>query len=247
MHSFLHDRIQQAAYSLVPAEDRNRLHYTIGTRLCSGLSETDLEEQAFELAAHLNAGVEDVSLTIDDREALAKINILAGQKALRVAAAKSAVGYLVTARDLLGPSSWTTAYDLASLCYSTLVDAEYASSQYPEALAYAEHSIQHVRTDLERLKLYSKCVRCATGTGDPLAAVKIGFEGLRCAGINIPLEEAPAGAFADALKTKVVLNERQIGELAKLPRLDQPLLEEAQAIIAALGAVAASHGVNTSI
>jgi predicted ATPase len=250
----LHDRVQQAAYSLVPPETRNQLHYAIGRRLCAGLSDLELADQAFDLAAHLNAGVEDVSLTLAEREHLARINLLAGQKALRVSAARSAVTYLITGRDLLGPSSWSTAYELASATYTALVDAEYASScaalagstpasclvthsNYVDALAYAEYSIQHVQNDLERLQLYSRGVRCATGTGDPSIAVRIGFDGLRCAGIDIPLDPEGATAYADALVDRVVLDVKQIGELAKLPKMQAPVLEEAQAVVAALGAL----------
>jgi predicted ATPase len=44
-YTFLHDRIQQAAYSLIPAEDRAEVHVSLGRVLLASLSNDELAEQ----------------------------------------------------------------------------------------------------------------------------------------------------------------------------------------------------------
>ena len=58
VYSFLHDRIQEAAYSFVPVKDQAGLHLRIGRLLTSNLAEEEIEERVFEVVNQLNRGAE---------------------------------------------------------------------------------------------------------------------------------------------------------------------------------------------
>src|SRR4029077_17436246 len=53
---FPHDRVQEAAYSLVPEPERARLHLEIGRRLWARTPPAELGERTFEIASQLNRG-----------------------------------------------------------------------------------------------------------------------------------------------------------------------------------------------
>src|SRR3984957_18787735 len=54
--TFLHDRIQQAAYSLIPEQHRAGVHLRIGRSLLASLTANQLDEQLFDVANQLNRG-----------------------------------------------------------------------------------------------------------------------------------------------------------------------------------------------
>src|SRR4028119_387036 len=79
-YKFLHDRVQQAAYSLIPNDQKKATHLKIGQLLLTNYSDIEKEEKLFDIVGHLNQGIELIN-QLSEREALAKLNLAAGCKA----------------------------------------------------------------------------------------------------------------------------------------------------------------------
>ena len=79
-YKFLHDRVQQAAYSLIPSEQQKATHLKIGQLLLQNTNQDDLEENIFDIVNQLNVGVELITEQ-EDKYKLARLNLIAGQKA----------------------------------------------------------------------------------------------------------------------------------------------------------------------
>ena len=79
-YRFLHDRVQQAAYSLIPENQKQATHLKIGQLLLQNYSEIEKEEKLFDIVGHLNQGIELITQP-SEREALAQLNLKAGGKA----------------------------------------------------------------------------------------------------------------------------------------------------------------------
>jgi predicted ATPase len=79
-YQFLHDRIQQAAYSLIPEEDRAEVHLRIGRVLLAGMTTDKLAERLFDVANQFNRGAARL-VDQDEKARVAKINLCAATNA----------------------------------------------------------------------------------------------------------------------------------------------------------------------
>ena len=93
-YSFLHDRVQEAAYSLIPEESRAEAHLRIGRLLAAHTPPEKREEAIFEIVNQLNRGAALIT-SAEERERLAELNLIAGRRAKASTAYASALTYLV--------------------------------------------------------------------------------------------------------------------------------------------------------
>jgi PAS domain S-box-containing protein len=104
-YGFLHDRVQEAAYSMIPKELRAEAHLRIGMLLAEHTPAEKREEAIFEIVSQLNRG-SDLVTSVDDRERLAELNLIAGRRAKLSTAYDSALKYLKAGRALLAEETW---------------------------------------------------------------------------------------------------------------------------------------------
>jgi len=93
MYRFLHDRVQQAAYSLIPEEERSETHLRIGRLLWSHTKPEKLEEDVYTVVNQINMGYKLVKEP-EERWKVALLNYIAGKKASAATAYLAAVKYL---------------------------------------------------------------------------------------------------------------------------------------------------------
>ena len=110
-YRFLHDRVQEAAYSLIPDGARAAAHLRIGRLLLSYIRPEKREEAIFEIVNQLNRGSQLIRST-EERRRLAELNLIAGRRGKRSTAYTSALLYLGAARALLTEKSWDEDYEL---------------------------------------------------------------------------------------------------------------------------------------
>src|SRR5208337_4809709 len=109
---YVHDRIQEAAYSLIPDDRRALAHLRIGRLLAEHIPSEKREEAIFEIVNHLNRGAELIT-SQDERERLAELNLRAGKRAKASTAYASALTYLTAGAALLPEDSWGRRRELA--------------------------------------------------------------------------------------------------------------------------------------
>ena len=94
-YRFLHDRVQEAAYALVPESERSREHLRIGRLLVAHTPPDRREETIFEIVNQLNRGA-TLMTSPDEREQLSRLNLIAGKRAKASAAYAAALDYFTS-------------------------------------------------------------------------------------------------------------------------------------------------------
>jgi len=129
---FLHDRVREAAYSLIPQESRAAEHLRIGLMMSALVPPKKLEEEIFDIVGHLNHGHHLVT-SIAERERIAALNLVAGRRAKSTIAYSSALKYFHEARKLLTDEAWSHNYDLVFSVECLLAECELLSRDMSSA------------------------------------------------------------------------------------------------------------------
>ena len=197
---FVHDRVQQAAYSLVSSEDQARLHLQIGRYLLSLRQDDD---HLFDLVNHLNAGLE-LMADADERNQLTRLNLTASLKARQSGAYLSAFDYVNLARQLAGNQSWADDYDFALLLHKTAADLEYLTGNFSAAETLLQTCLDQVRTLPEKADVYFLLMQIQSNTTRYYEAIDSARQGLQLLDFHFPEKATDADALIPAVLTKIL-------------------------------------------
>ncbi|OCQ93895.1 hypothetical protein BCD67_20450, partial [Oscillatoriales cyanobacterium USR001] len=176
-YRFLHDRVQQAAYSLIPEEQKQAIHYQIGQLLLQNTSIEQQDEKLFEIVNHLNVGM-DLIQTSAERETLAELNLRAGQRAKLSTAYTAAITYLTTGRELLTENHWITNHALTLELHLELAEVAYINSNFEQSQSLTKLIHQKAQTILEHTRAYEIEILSNTVQLRMLAAIDLGLHAL---------------------------------------------------------------------
>ncbi|MCG9886108.1 MAG: trifunctional serine/threonine-protein kinase/ATP-binding protein/sensor histidine kinase [Cyanobacteria bacterium] len=229
-YRFLHDRIQQAAYSLIPDEQRAALHYKIGQLLLNHFSGPHREERIFDIVGHLNLGV---SLITDagERLDLARWNLMAAQKATASSAYDATLQYLDQALELLPENSWIEHYDLTIKLHHHRLDAAYLTTQNEHLKAWGEIVLQNATTLLDRIKVYETRIMALRAEGKLLDAIALGLEVLKLLDLELPIQPTPEDIQTALDQSLRAWQDCAPMELFDLPSMQDPRLLAAMQIL----------------
>ena len=115
-YTWAHDQVQQAAYELIPLQQREKFHLLIGSRLLLSTPSSEIEEFIFYIVDNMNRGLNLVVNPYQKYE-VAELNLKAGEKVLERHSFHSSVKYLMTGISLLESDSWEKKYSLTIRLY----------------------------------------------------------------------------------------------------------------------------------
>ncbi|WP_448207128.1 trifunctional serine/threonine-protein kinase/ATP-binding protein/sensor histidine kinase [Azospirillum sp. sgz302134] len=189
-YRFLHDRVQQAAYALIPDEARAATHLSIGRLLLARGDGGDHGERLFDVLGHVNHGV---SLVVDgeERRRIAALNLTAAKQANASAAFEPAAVYAEAGLAFMSEEGWTADYGLMLELSMEAVGAACMGSDYAKAGALAEALAAKVRDPADAVPARFFQVSAATVRGDPLQALAIGLDAVRALGVDVPKRGTP--------------------------------------------------------
>lgn len=192
-YRFLHDRVQQAAYSLIPKHQKQILHLKIGKILLQNQKKEPLEKiekldtNIFDIVNQLNIGSKDnayFKLFIKS-DKLAELNLIAGRKAKTSVAYESAAKYLRIARKLLDITYWHIDYQLTLDIYTESAETEYLITNFEKAFSLSQIVLQKANKLLDKIKIYELLIDLNIGKGEQNKAVEVGLEATTMLGIVV--------------------------------------------------------------
>jgi PAS domain S-box-containing protein len=230
-YRFVHDRIHEAAYSLIPKDSRAEAHLRIGRLLAAQTPPQKLEEAIFDIVGQLNRGAALLTEP-GEREQLAEFNLMAGQRAKASTAYASALNYLTTGVQLLDEECWARRHGLIFALELNRAECELLTGQ----LAAADHRLtaltDRATTTIERANVVclQMDVYLLLDRSDGAVAVCLAY--LRHVGIEWSAHPDDDEVRHEYDQIWSTLGDRTIEEL-----IDLPLMEDAASLmtVSALG------------
>ncbi|AFY56347.1 putative ATPase [Rivularia sp. PCC 7116] len=215
-YKFLHDRVQQAAYSLIPEKQKQTTHYHIGQLLFNNTPEYKLSENIFEIVNQLNIGIDLITNVVEQNQ-LAKLNLIAGCKAKTATAYSAAMNYLTLGRNLLATTSWQNCYELTLSLYQESTEAAYLNTKFEEMNQLINEIHNRAKTLLDRIKVYEIEIQAHMAQNQFSEAIETGLQVLKLLGINFPETPNQSHIEAGMKKTFANLAQRNPLELIDIP------------------------------
>jgi PAS domain S-box-containing protein len=220
-YKFVHDRVHEAAYSLIPEELRASAHLRIGRLLLARTPPEKREEEIFEIVGQLNRGAALIT-SRDERQEVAALNLLAGKRAKTSAAYLSALNYLISGAALLADDAWEGNHGLAFALELNRAECEFLTGQLAaaeERLAAlsmrAAGTVEQATVTCLRVDLYMTLDRSSS-------AIAVGLDYLRNMGINWSPHPTDAEARSEYERVWSQLGSRAIEDLVDIPLMSDP-------------------------
>lgn len=214
-YRFIHDRVQEAAYSLIPEESRAETHLGIGRLLAAHTPPDKREETIFNIVDHLNRGIAFIT-SREEREQLAELNLIAGKRAKTTAAYASALTYLTTGLGLLANDSWERLHELRFTLELCGAECEYVTGEL--ALAEKRLTVLSSRAANETEHATVVCLRIDLYAMTQIErAIAVGLEYLRRVEIQWPAHPSKEDALREYGRMRSLLGGRSIEKLMEIP------------------------------
>ncbi|MEA5580303.1 AAA family ATPase [Nodularia harveyana UHCC-0300] len=215
-YKFIHDRVQQAAYALIPEAKKPVIHLKIGQLLLKNTPIPEREALIFDLVNQFNIAIPLIQLTAE-RQQLAEMNLVAGRKALASMAYPSALNYLNTGIQLLANDSWETQYQLTLALLETATEVAFLDGNFEEMEELAELVLQQAKTLLEKVKVYVIKIQAYTSQNRLLDAIAIARQVLQDFGLVFPDSPTTNDIEQGLAETRVLLADKTVEDLFNLP------------------------------
>ncbi|HXW05336.1 MAG TPA: sigma 54-interacting transcriptional regulator [Vicinamibacterales bacterium] len=242
-YAFLHDRVQQAAYELLPSDDRRTVHLDVGRLLWQQLGPDVPEDRLFEVVGHLNLGA-DLIADEQERRRVARLNLAAGRKAKLSTAYQAASTYLEAGIGLLPENAWAGQYELMFALHLESAECQYLSGQFEAAEGRFETLLSRAQSASDRAQVHGLRIVLYENLSRFDDAVTSGREGLALYGLVFPSAPADLERALDAeiARTQSLLEGRRIESLIELPVMQDPDVRTLMRLLTALWAPAYISG-----
>ena len=215
---FLHDRVQQAAYALIPDDRKQVVHLRVGQLMLQHSDDATLDEQLFEIVRHLNIGSDLIS-NETERLGLIRLNLRAGRKAKTSVAYEPALKYFDEGVRRLPADAWTAHYDLTFALHLERAECAYLCGAFDQAEQQLEDLLDRARSALEKAEIYRIRIVEYENTSRFAEARDWGKTGLALFGIAFPEDETERQEMLEAeiRAISALVGDREIEDLVTLP------------------------------
>ncbi|WP_428264802.1 ATP-binding protein, partial [Haliangium sp.] len=220
-YAFSHDRVQQAAYALIPANDEAAVHLNIARLLERSLSGEEREVRVFELVEHFVQGAALVDGD-DERLRAAGLCLVAGRRAEESMAHESARRFLGAGLAFMPEQSWRDHYELMRDLTMAAAEVEYVNADVATARRLTDELLDNARDLLDKAKVRELQMMFHIAQQEMPEALEIGLDTLSMLGVSLPREPEAVNARVEELREQLDLNQARLAELENHPELTDP-------------------------
>jgi len=229
---FLHDRVQQAAYQLIPEIEKKRIHYQIGHLMLENVSEEEHQEHIFDIINQFNAGLDFLR---DEAEKLqiAQLNRMAAEKAKAANAHESAYNYLKIGMKLLGNACWQNQYDESWYTYISAAETAYLIGERGDMEQLISVVLAHAKETLDKVKAYEVKIQAHIANHEMETAVKTAIKVLKLLNVRFPAKPTKLHILLAIIKFERTIKKKSAEDILNLPKMEDRLARAAVRIISA--------------
>ncbi len=230
---FSHDRVQEAAYSLLSESEKMSQHLKIG-RLLHQRTKNKKEVRIFAIVNHLNIGSSLIE-SQDERDDLAEMNLLAGKRAKLSAAYKSALTFLLNGVQLLGKNPWDRRYYTTLALYDEASESAYLAGDFELMEQLTRDVRENAKTLLDKEKAWEVAIRSLMAQNRLMDAIRLAQDVLKQLGLKLPSNPNKIHVLSEIIKTKLALRGKNPEGLVNLKRMTDPGLLAITRILSVVG------------
>jgi PAS domain S-box-containing protein len=215
-YKFIHDRIHEAAYSLISEHSRAESHLRIGRLLWEHFTPEKREEAVFEIVNQLNRGAALIT-SPDERERLAELNLIAGKRARASTAYVSALNYLAAGAELLSGDCWDSKYHLIFPLVLLRAECEFLTGQTAAAEQRLTALSSRAANAVDLATVTSLLIDLYTSLNESKRAVAVSLDYLRYLGVEWSSHPTEEEARQEYQQIWAQLGTRTVEELIGSP------------------------------
>ncbi|MHC4269809.1 MAG: AAA family ATPase [Planctomycetota bacterium] len=221
---FLHDRVQQAAYSLISENQKKKIHLMIGRLLLGNTPQKERGKMIFDLVNHLNTGLELITEESEMIE-LAKFNLMAGEKARESNAYHNTVKFITAGLEILPENKWVSQYELTHSLSVLGAEATFLCGDYTKMEIFINETLKNAKDILDRIEVYKTKTQFLFIQNKPREAINMTLDTLNFLGVYAPRKPKKKQILLESFKTRWALTGKNIENIKNLPQLkDQRIL-----------------------
>jgi predicted ATPase/class 3 adenylate cyclase len=220
---FTHDRIQQAAGSLISEDERKKIHIKLARLLLEITPQDKLNETLFDIVDHYNSALDSHLINgAAEKKKIAELNLKAAKLAISASAFEPALIYVENALKEVNEESWDSDYPFMIELYNTATEAAFLNSKYELVDLYSEKGLEKTKDIFDEIAINRTRIFSYVSQQKQQLAIQMVIKSVSRLGIQIPYNPSQVNILSALFKTKFFLIGKKVPDLINLPEMQDP-------------------------